>query len=73
MKRPAPKSIRVADLTDLTGVSHLHPMLHCSTCGAEYSANRGDYFAADPSTVFRCCRKPMRLVTKQTVYAEVAA
>jgi uncharacterized C2H2 Zn-finger protein len=28
--------------------------LHCPRCGAEYSATRGDYFAADPDQIIRC-------------------
>ena len=45
-------------------------MLYCVTCGAEYSANAGDYFAAKPDTVFTHCRRNMVLVTKRTVYEQ---
>lgn len=45
--------------------------LYCSGCGAEYSANRQDYFLLDPNEELRCeCdfHFPLRIVTKQTVF-----
>jgi hypothetical protein len=46
--------------------------MYCHTCGEEYSANRGDYFAANPDTVLTCCGEPMRLAVRKAVYWEVA-
>ena len=63
--------VRVGDLTDQIGKPGPRPFLLCRVCGGEYSADAGDYFAAEPETVLRCCRKPMVLATKQTVYREV--
>lgn len=48
-----------------------HPMLYCARCGAENSANPGDYFMANPDTVFRCCGRPMALVRKQVTHVPV--
>ena len=64
--------IRVRDLPDLIGAPYPHPMLYCETCGAKYSATRGDYFMARPDTILTCdaCGQPMRLVTKCTVYED---
>lgn len=60
--------VRVCDLPDQPswGV-----MLHCNRCGENYSAYCGDYFAADPATILKCCGRPMRLVRKRIVYEEV--
>jgi hypothetical protein len=49
--------IRVKDLPDLVGLKDNtlpRPLLWCRRCGGEYSAHRGDYFAADPETAMRC-------------------
>lgn len=50
-------------------------VLYCSACGATYSANRGDYFTADPNQVLNChCHDdldiswPLAIVTRRTVY-----
>lgn len=45
-----------------------HPLLYCRVCGGEYSANPGDYFAANPETVFTHCGRVMALVQKRVVY-----
>lgn len=42
--------------------------LHCWECHAEYSAQRDDYFMADPKTVMRCCGQPLELLRQRTVY-----
>ncbi len=63
---------RVKDLTDQIGTPYPRPLLKCSVCQGEYSANRGDYFMAHPDTVMMCCDEPMALVVKRTVYAEVS-
>jgi hypothetical protein len=60
----------VADLKNQTGTPGPRALLYCSNCGAEYSANAGDYFAADPNHVFKCCRRNMALVTKSIQYKE---
>jgi hypothetical protein len=62
------KKVTVADLSDQTGVSGPHPLLVCLECGAEYSANKADYFMSPLSHVFKCCGVPMQLATKKTVY-----
>lgn len=45
--------------------------LYCLNCGAENSADPGDYFYVSSEYVFICCEEPMALVTKRTVYTEV--
>lgn len=41
-------------------------ILHCPTCEAEYSGNRGDYFMLPDDHVFTCdeCNCEMELVSK---------
>lgn len=63
--------VRVKDLVAQTGTPFPRPFLHCAVCGERFSADLGDYFAADPETVLRCCGEPMRLVTAKTVLTEV--
>ena len=59
--------VRVRDLIDQTGMVGPRPFLYCARCGAEYSANKGDYFLASPEYIFRCC-EDMQLVTKVVEY-----
>jgi hypothetical protein len=63
--------ITVADLKNQTGTHDPHPVLYCRDCGAEYSANKGDYFMHPPTYPFFCCDQPMILVVKKTVFEEV--
>jgi hypothetical protein len=70
------KLIRVQDLPNpadrmIGNVYHKGPFLCCTSCGGEYSANRGDYFAAKPDLVLRCCGVPMRLVKRDSHLVEV--
>ncbi len=48
--------------------------MFCAQCGAEYSADRADYFMAKPSDlVIECeCGYEMELVTKRTVVESVS-
>jgi hypothetical protein len=61
------KKVTVADLKQQSGMGP-HPSLVCLECGAEYSANKADYFMSAPSYVFKCCGTPMVLATKRIVY-----
>ncbi|MFA4971498.1 MAG: hypothetical protein WC683_02715 [bacterium] len=63
--------VTVADLKNQIGVPGPHPFLLCNVCGAENSANAGDYWDAPKDHVFTCCGEPMVLATKRTVYTEV--
>jgi len=48
--------------------------LHCQLCGADCSADPGDYgfwSGFSPDHVFRHCGRPMRLAIKRIVYVEV--
>ena len=63
--------VKVKDLKDYIGIVGTRPLLWCSICGAESSANHGDYFAADPDYVFICCDVPMRLVEKRITFVDV--
>jgi hypothetical protein len=70
--------VTVGDLVDQIGTPEPRAILYCERCGAEYSANKGDYFMLPNDYVFECCQVHgfcglMRLVVKQTVYREVAA
>lgn len=66
-----PRGIRVRDLPEQLGAGSGRQFLYCEHCGAENSAHRGDYFMADPDTVFACCGAPMRLVTARRVLTDV--
>lgn len=60
--------IRVRDLKHQTSIVGNRvipqPLLYCGVCGGEYSAHAGDYFAAAPDTIMRCCGEPMARVTR---------
>jgi len=63
--------MRVRDLKDQIGTAGPHPILYCPKCGAEFSANAGDYFMSRPDRVFKHCGRLMLLVVKRTVFEEV--
>ncbi len=63
--------MKVKDLKSQLGTQYPRRILKCVVCHDEQSANRDDYFAADPEHVFTCCDRPMRLVVKETAYREV--
>ena len=69
------RAIKVKDLKNQIGISGNvvvnNPFLYCRKCGAEYSANAGDYFMAPSDHVFKCCNVNMLLVKKHTQYEEV--
>lgn len=65
------KRITVADLKDQIGTAHPRPFLHCRKCGAEYSANAGDYWAWPSDEPLRHCGVNMLLVTSHRVLTEV--
>lgn len=63
--------VKVKDLKDQLGTPWPHPMLKCFVCGAEYSANRGDYFGSSPEHIFKCCGRNMKLVIRRECYTTV--
>jgi hypothetical protein len=65
------KRVTVENLKDQIGAEYPRPFLYCRKCGAEYSANAGDYFMARPGHVFKCCKVNMLLVTAKRVLTEV--
>lgn len=46
-------------------------LMYCRGCGAEYSANSGDYWDTPAEHKFQCCGKTMDLVTKKTLYCDL--
>lgn len=56
-----------AFLKDQTGMLGHRPFLYCECCGAERSANAGDYFMLPDSHVFLCCCQPMRLAIARRI------
>lgn len=47
----------------------LFVVLHCAACDNDYSANKGDYFLADPSEPMDCeCGFELFIVTRRTVH-----
>ncbi len=65
------KAIHVKDLKDQIGMLGQRPFLKCFECGAEYSANKADYFDRPDNYVFKCCGKNMALVVKDEIYTTV--
>lgn len=53
--------VKVSDLPELIGTPYPRPMLWCERCNERFSAERGDYWAADPATILTCgtpgCRR----------------
>lgn len=72
---PQHRTITVAELPDLLGQPGTHPFLYCPSCGSEYSAHRGDYWAARPDAPLTCSnghrRRGMRLVRRLARLVEV--
>ena len=70
------KTITVGQLPDLMGARGPHPFLYCPSCGGEYSADKGDYWAARPDAPLTCAnghrKRAMRLVRRLTRLVEVA-
>jgi len=44
-------------------------IMYCPYCGAEYSANKGDYWYLPENHKFICCDATMDLVVKKTSYS----
>ena len=67
-KIPEDREIHVRDLPEQPAYG---VKLFCPDCLGEYSARRGDYFAASPDTIMTCCGEPMRLVKERTILEDV--
>jgi hypothetical protein len=61
------RQVTIDDLRD----GQAYGLLLCRVCGAEYSADRRDYWATPAGHVFKCCGKPNVLVHKVTRYEPV--
>lgn len=64
------KKVTVNDLRNQIGAEGPREVLYCSTCGAEYSANQGDYWNVPPSYTFKHCSRYMLLGFKVTSFVE---
>jgi hypothetical protein len=64
-------AVKVKNLKEQIGTLEPRPFLYCSICGAEYSANAGDYWTANPEHIFICCDEPILLMTTPVEYREV--
>jgi len=62
---------KVSNLRDQIGMQGARPIMVCRMCGAEYFADKGDYWNVKEEHIFTCCGQPMRIVTKHTVYSPV--
>lgn len=65
------KTVTRANLKNQIGMIGPRPFLYCEYCGAEYSANAGDYWDLPDTHIFECCGVPNLLVTKQITLTEV--
>jgi len=63
--------MKVSELKDQIGQPGPRPLLYCTVCGAEYSANAGDYWNCSRDMDMLCCDEPLQLVMKRTVYKKV--
>lgn len=59
---------RVRELPEKTGRNDAR-LLHCYTCGENWSANRADYFLAAPDKGLTCCGEPLTLALRRVSYA----
>jgi hypothetical protein len=73
MKR-VKKILTYGDLRSHTGTPGPRPILVCTGCGGEYSADAGDYWDRPASKHIQCgeCGCAVKLVLKRTVYQETA-
>jgi hypothetical protein len=62
-----------AELPDQTRAPFPRSFLFCPSCGGHYSANRLDYFWADPAAVITCGRSsiPLLLAREERRIVEV--
>jgi len=59
--------VRKKDLSDqILNKKRVSEFLFCSICGAEYSANSGDYWNLSDNYIFNCCDESMQLAVKHT-------
>lgn len=64
--------IRVCDLVDQFHQPYgERPFLRCHICDMSMSANRADFWNANPEHVFTHCDENMMLVVKRTILEEV--
>lgn len=59
------------NLEDQTITGNHNVIMFCPQCGAEFSANAGDYWNCADDFEFKCCGRTMELVTKHTIYQAV--
>jgi len=65
--------VRVRDLPILSELEGARPLLRCPECAQTFSADREDYFMAEPARIMTCefdgCGGvPLELVTRQVRY-----
>ncbi len=66
----SPEEVKVGDLKEQSGPGP-HPILYCTECGGEYSADKSDYFMLPDTEIMMCCDIPLQLVMKTTTYNKV--
>ncbi len=50
--------------------AHKGTIMYCLVCGAQYSANRGDYEQYPSTYIFMCCDEPCILGRMRTDFVE---
>jgi len=63
--------VQVKDLKEQIGMNGPRPILYCNVCGAQYSANAGDYWNRPGNTELLCCDEPMQLVIKKIIFEPI--
>jgi len=67
MKKP--KLAYKKNLQDQLNMPYPRPIAVCPACGAEYSANKGDYWQLEDDDALTCCNGLIcELYVKKTVY-----
>lgn len=63
----------IKNLSEQMNMKGIRPIAVCPACGAEYSANKGDYWNLKPDDALTCCDGIIcELVTKHTIYKYVS-
>jgi len=62
----------MSNLRDQIEMTGPRPVMHCSECGSDWSAHRGDYWQYNDDYVFTCteCNTELEILVKVERYEE---
>jgi len=61
-------SVKIMHLKSQIGMDEPRPFLLCTKCQGEFSADRSDYWMADPRITLKHCKQNMVLATTSITY-----